>query len=146
MKIGVYVGSFNPPHKGHIKIVNHLINNYLSKKIDLSHCSAIIFSEKLARNGIIDIINTLGNNIEIRPNANIIISNANALDILENVSSSGESFSSRLYEFIINSTDYTGYSIISNLGDFFYNMNNILFCVPLPSNPESSPKLGKNSC
>jgi cytidyltransferase-like protein len=25
MKIGVYVGSFNPPHKGHIKIVNHLI-------------------------------------------------------------------------------------------------------------------------
>ena len=39
---------------------------------------------------------------------------------LEKVSSSGESFSSRLYEFIINSTDYTGYSIISNLGDFFY--------------------------
>jgi len=33
MKIGVYVGSFNPPHKGHIKIVNHLINNYLDKVI-----------------------------------------------------------------------------------------------------------------
>ena len=33
MKIGVYVGSFNPPHKGHIKIVNHLINNYLDKII-----------------------------------------------------------------------------------------------------------------
>lgn len=32
MKIGVYVGSFNPPHKGHIKIVNHLIkNNYVNK-------------------------------------------------------------------------------------------------------------------
>jgi len=33
MEIGVYVGSFNPPHKGHIKIVNHLINNYLDKVI-----------------------------------------------------------------------------------------------------------------
>ena len=33
MKIGIYVGSFNPPHKGHIKIVNHLINNYLDKVI-----------------------------------------------------------------------------------------------------------------
>lgn len=34
MKIGVYVGSFNPVHKGHIKIVNHLIEkNYLDKVI-----------------------------------------------------------------------------------------------------------------
>ena len=102
----------------------NILNNYLSKKIDLSHCSAIIFSEALAKAGIIDIINTLGNNVEIRPNANIIISNNTALDILENVSSSGENFSSRLYEFIINSSDYTGYSIISSLGDFFYNTNN----------------------
>lgn len=31
MKIGVYVGSFNPPHVGHIDIVNYLIN---SKTID----------------------------------------------------------------------------------------------------------------
>ena len=34
MKIGVYVGSFNPVHIGHIKIVKHLINNnYLDKVI-----------------------------------------------------------------------------------------------------------------
>ena len=26
MKIGVFVGSFNPPHDGHIKIAKHLIN------------------------------------------------------------------------------------------------------------------------
>ena len=34
MKIGVYVGSFNPVHVGHIHIVNYLIdNNYLDKVI-----------------------------------------------------------------------------------------------------------------
>lgn len=34
MKIGVYVGSFNPVHKGHIKIVNHLLDNgYLDRVI-----------------------------------------------------------------------------------------------------------------
>lgn len=33
MKIGVYVGSFNPVHTGHIKIVNYLLSKYLDKVI-----------------------------------------------------------------------------------------------------------------
>ena len=33
MKIGIYVGSFNPPHKGHIKITNYLLNKFLDKII-----------------------------------------------------------------------------------------------------------------
>ena len=33
MKIGVFVGSFNPVHNGHIKIVNYLLDNYLDKVI-----------------------------------------------------------------------------------------------------------------
>lgn len=34
MRIGVYVGSFNPIHKGHIALVNHLLNNnYVDKVI-----------------------------------------------------------------------------------------------------------------
>ena len=33
MKLGIYMGSFNPPHKGHIAIVNHLINHHYVDKI-----------------------------------------------------------------------------------------------------------------
>ena len=33
MKIAVYVGSFNPVHKGHIAIAKHLINNNYIDKI-----------------------------------------------------------------------------------------------------------------
>jgi len=74
MKIGIYVGSFNPPHKGHIKIVNHLINNYLDKviiiptgnywdKLDLISINDRINMLKYYENENI-IIDTKNNNIE----------------------------------------------------------------------------------
>ena len=33
MKIGVFVGSFNPPHDGHMHIAKYLINNYYVDKV-----------------------------------------------------------------------------------------------------------------
>ncbi len=34
MRLGVYIGSFNPVHKGHIKLVNYLLeNNYIDKAL-----------------------------------------------------------------------------------------------------------------
>ena len=33
MKLGVYMGSFNPPHKGHIKVANYLLKNNIIDKI-----------------------------------------------------------------------------------------------------------------
>lgn len=35
MKIGIFVGSFNPPHKGHRKIVEYLINEKILDKIEI---------------------------------------------------------------------------------------------------------------
>ena len=33
MKLGIYMGCFNPPHKGHINIVNYLLDNGFIDKI-----------------------------------------------------------------------------------------------------------------
>ena len=33
MKLGVYIGSFNPPHKGHIHAVNYLLDNHVVDKV-----------------------------------------------------------------------------------------------------------------
>ena len=33
MKLGIYIGSFNPPHKGHIYVVNYLINEKIVDKV-----------------------------------------------------------------------------------------------------------------
>lgn len=102
----------------------NIINNYLSKKINLSHCSAIIFSEEISKQGVKDYINALANNPEIRPDCHILISNSKALYILENISKSGEQFSSRYYDFVINSVEFTGYASQSEFGQFFYAINN----------------------
>ena len=33
MKLGIFMGSFNPPHKGHLSIMNYLLNNNYVDKI-----------------------------------------------------------------------------------------------------------------
>ena len=33
MKLGVYIGSFNPPHKGHIYVTNYLLDNKVVDKV-----------------------------------------------------------------------------------------------------------------
>ena len=100
-----------------------ILNNYLNKKINLSHCSAIIFSEELARKGIGYLVNSLANNDEIRPNAYVLISNKKAIDVLQNVANSGENFSARFYEYIINSADYSGYTTPTTFAQFLIAAN-----------------------
>ncbi len=101
-----------------------ILNNYLNKKINLSHCSALILSEEIAKKGIEPYINTLTNNTELRHSCEIIISSTTALDILEKVSNSGEIFSARLFDYLSTSSQYTGYTIQSTFGDFYQALDN----------------------
>lgn len=97
-------------------------NNFLSKSLSFSHCSAIIFSEEIAKEGITPYITTLSNNSEIRPTANVIVSNTSSVTAMESISNSDENFSAKLYEFIINSVQFTNYSIESEIRNFLYSL------------------------
>jgi len=83
VKIGVFVGSFNPVHKGHIKIINHLLDKYIDKVI------IIPTQNYWHKNNLID-INDRINMLKIYENDRIIIDTLNnnepyTYKILENL-------------------------------------------------------------
>lgn len=102
----------------------NMMNAYLGKKVNLSHCKLIVFSEELAKEGISDEVYSLINEVQIRPSANIVISKCNTRYYIENSVPSLESLVPRYYDIFPNTSEYTGYTCNATIGDFF----NALVC------------------
>lgn len=102
----------------------NILDNYLNKKINLSHCSALIISEELAKKGVKTYISTLSNNPELRHSCQIIISSGSAYDVMNKVSNSGETFSARLYDYLTKTAEYTGFTIETSFGQFYQALDN----------------------
>lgn len=100
----------------------NLMNSYMGKEINMSHCKVIIFSEALAYQGISDEIYTLINDTQIRPSANIIISKCDAKYYIKQTKPELENLVSKYYEVLTNSSKYTGYIPDSTIGDFFNSL------------------------
>lgn len=97
----------------------NLMNAYLGKKVNLSHCKLIIFSEELAKDGISDEIYSLVNEVQIRPSANIVVSKCNAKYYIENSVPSLENLIPKYYNIFPQSSEYTGFTCDATIGDFF---------------------------
>lgn len=97
----------------------NLTNSYLARKINLSHCKVIIFSEKVATYGISKEIYSLINNSQARPSANIIICKNSAERYIKDTNPILENLITKYYELFPNSGKYTGYIYNATLGDFF---------------------------
>ena len=97
----------------------NLVNSYLSKELNLSHCKAVVFSEEIASQGIGEYLYTLINHVEIRPTCNVIISKCNAKYFLNNSSPMLDQLSSKYYEIASTSERVTGYTYNITLLDFF---------------------------
>ena len=95
------------------------INSYISKQVNLSHAKIIVFSEALASEGVGKYISTFVNNVEIRPDCNLIISRCTAEDFLNNSSPSLETLSARYYEQVLSSFEYTGFTPNVTLTNFY---------------------------
>ncbi len=122
-----------------------LANGFVSKKLNLSHCKVLVISEQVASKGISDIIFTLINNVEMRPDCNVIISRCDAYNFLSDSKSEIESITSKYYEIIPSSSQYTGYTadisianVFDRINDSFGEPSAILGSIA-SNNPENSP-------
>ena len=97
----------------------NLMNAYVSKEINLSHCKIIVISQELAKNGIEKEIYSLMNKVQIRPDNQVIISTCTAKEYIESVSPTLENLVAKFYEVLPRSSEYTGYTINAKLGEFF---------------------------
>lgn len=100
----------------------NLINSYISKQVNLAHCKVIVISEELAAEGISEYILTLVDNVEVRPDCNIIVTRCEAYNFIENAKPTLEKLTARYYEAALNSSEYTGYTADIKLNDFYSDL------------------------
>lgn len=97
----------------------NLINSYIGKELNLSHCNLIVFSEDFAKQGISTQIYSFINNEEIRPSTNVLISKCSAYDYLDNVKPNLETITAQYYDTFSISNRFTGYFENITIGDFY---------------------------
>lgn len=99
-----------------------LMNSYIGKELNFSHCKVIVFSEAFAKEGISTEIYTLINNEEFRPSANIVISTSDANSYLKNSNPNIEKLVTNYYDTFELTSNFTGYSDDITLGKFYNNL------------------------
>lgn len=107
----------------------NMVNSLISKKVNLSYCKVVVFSEEIASKGIINYVATLINDVEVRPYCNIIVSKCEAKYFLQNSKPSLEELSSNYYKVEQFSESSTGYTKQITILDF-YNAYYDTFCEP----------------
>lgn len=101
----------------------NLLNSYIGKEINLAHCSVVVFSEEIAKEGISSEIYSLINNEEIRSSANIVVTNCPAYDYINNSKPNLENLTSKYFDTFDITSKLTGYFSDITLGDFFNNLS-----------------------
>ena len=130
----------------------NIMNSYLARKIDLSHCRSIVFSEDVAKNGISDHVYTLMNDVQVRPTSNIITTTCTAYEYLKNSIPSLETSITRYYDIFPSSGKYTGYVSDATIGNFYNSLlcntcdpHTILGGVSSTSSTDSQSTVSTNS-
>ena len=97
----------------------NMINTYISKPVNFSHCKVVVFSEELAREGIHKYIHAMVRSREFRGNMHVAVSVDTAEDYIRNVSPTLEINPAKYYEMNYDSYKYTGFTGDTRLINFY---------------------------
>ena len=101
----------------------NLLNSYIGKEINLSHCNLVVFSEEFAKDGISSQVYSLLNNEEFRPTTNLIISNCDAYEYLKSIKPNLEKLTTNYYDTFSLTNKFTGYFSNITVGEFFNTLS-----------------------
>ncbi|HHW32398.1 MAG TPA: Ger(x)C family spore germination protein [Clostridiaceae bacterium] len=97
----------------------NMANSYIGREIDVSHAKVIIFSEELAREGIMRYIHALMRGKEFRGNIYMAVSRGSAEEYIRNVDPKLEISPARYYEMIFRGHKHTGFGTNTQLISFY---------------------------
>ena len=127
-----------------------LLNTYINKHINLSHCKIIVISEDLAKDGIRSIVYNFVNKIEIRPDCNIIISQTPGNEFEGNIKPTLEDVLDQYFKISTNTDDNdTDYTKIVTLNKFYSTLEDPLkqpyAALGIINNAQSSKEISNNN-
>lgn len=99
-------------------------NGYLERKINLSHTQIIAVSEDIAKEGITAFLNGLQQNIELRPNVNIIVAAEGAQKYIESIKPKLSSSPAKHYDLLFRSYETDFLVKDTQLEDYLYRAKN----------------------
>ena len=97
----------------------NMINTYVSKQADFSHCKVVVISKELAQEGIHEYIHAMVRGREFRGNMYVAVAMETAEDYIRNVKSTLEINPAKYYEMNYNSYKYTGFTGDTRLINFY---------------------------
>lgn len=101
----------------------NISNAYMNKNINLSHCKILVVSEEVAKKGIEDLVNSLINKVEIRPDCNIVVSKIPKGEFTDSDETQLEKVLYKYYDIVSNIDSGYGYSEAIKLSDFYLDLN-----------------------
>lgn len=96
-----------------------MINNFVAKQVNLSHCKVLVISDKLARKGAASpYILQMVRGREFRPNMNVVVTRGPVRDFIKEVKPAMEINPAKYFELNLRSGRYTGMNSKVSLQEF----------------------------
>lgn len=105
----------------------NLINNYISRKINMAHAKVIVFSEELAKEDISKYIFSMMRGREFRGDIFVMVAKGKAEEFIKSVQPEIEVNPAKYYEYSQVSYKHTGFTAPTSLTDFYLKLNSSAF-------------------